>query len=97
MMSVARRCQWIFVGALLAAFFVAEPALAQKYNFNARNQKKAQKAVEAMKVTISACEKGTLRHDERGLGEKVEKAIDIPTHGQFKTVAAIGGVGKQTK
>ena len=49
-MSVARRCQWIFVGALLAAFFVAEPALAQKYNFNARNQKKAQKAVEAMQA-----------------------------------------------
>jgi tetratricopeptide (TPR) repeat protein len=49
-MSVARRCQWIFVGALLAACFVAEPALAQKYNFNSRNQKKAQKAVEAMQA-----------------------------------------------
>jgi len=49
-MSFARRCQWIFVGVLLAAAFLAEPALAQKYNFNARNQKKAQKAVEAMQA-----------------------------------------------
>jgi tetratricopeptide (TPR) repeat protein len=49
-MSGARRCQWIVVGVLLAVAFLAEPVMAQSYNFNARNQKKAQKAVEAMQA-----------------------------------------------
>jgi len=47
-MSVARRCQWIVFGILLAIALVAEPVFAQQYSFNTRNQKKAQKAVEAM-------------------------------------------------
>jgi tetratricopeptide (TPR) repeat protein len=49
-MSTTRRLQWMFVGILLATFFIAEPVLAQKYNFNPRNQKKAFKAIEAMQA-----------------------------------------------
>jgi len=49
-MSVARRSQWIVVGVLLAFAMMAEPALAQKFYFNPRNQKKAGKAVEAMQA-----------------------------------------------